>query len=148
MLCNVLQQHCWPTHVQASGTARQAALIAKRNTYDSLHNHRPLSGCIIGHHLMFSRCHLHTLSAAGTEELLRELNSGGAGVLRDEDDQDWGLDDVAGVQFTQKPRMLHRPGRLGPPSAGRVRDTGTCTGLCASLASHKPRTYVQLTATS
>ena len=35
-------------------------------------------------------------SRTDTDELLRELNSGGAGWLRDEEEADWGLDDVAG----------------------------------------------------
>ncbi|GLI62461.1 hypothetical protein VaNZ11_005092, partial [Volvox africanus] len=50
----------------------------------------------------------------GQDDLLRELNSGGVGWLRDEEEQDWGLDDVAEHAKARDQQQLQR---FGSPSA-------------------------------
>ncbi len=51
---------------------------------------------------------------AGSDELLKELNSGSAGWLKDEEEADWGLDDVAGEL---RPCPTQRPDSSRPVSS-------------------------------
>ncbi|KAG2453147.1 hypothetical protein HYH02_002473 [Chlamydomonas schloesseri] len=67
---------------------------------------------------------------ADTDELLRELNSGGAGWLRDEEEADWGLDDVAEhARARQQKQALTGAGPSAPfgdgdPASGSLRGGG------------------------
>ncbi|GLC56073.1 hypothetical protein PLESTB_001061500 [Pleodorina starrii] len=64
---------------------------------------------------------------ADPDDLLRELNSGGVGWLRDEEEQDWGLDEVAEHARARQQRQLQRFGGA-LPGAGAARGSSGSSG--------------------
>ncbi|GFR47689.1 hypothetical protein Agub_g9437, partial [Astrephomene gubernaculifera] len=78
---------------------------------------------------------------ADADELLQELNSGGVGWLQNEDEQDWGLDDVAVHARTRQQHEQQRLGCISVAAAPSADATGAPGGRRRGPSVADPMTH-------